>query len=109
MSFDELVNQMNEVLLGAFETGTYTLTRSQAGSQPEPITGILTEGVEPEGRTPGDGSTYAHFWTAGVSPSLAPGDEIATETTVYKIVGEPHAEGVGNGVEMLLRMDRAVT
>jgi hypothetical protein len=73
------------------------------------ITGILDSGVELEDVAPGDGSTYARLWIdpSALAPSPQQGDEIASATTVYKIV--KMQEDAGGGLWMLLRYDRAVS
>ena len=113
MSFDDLVAGVNAACLDSFGT-LYTFTRVASLKEgetavPQTITGILETGYEPEDKAPGDGSTYARFWlqTTDVSPAPAKGDEIASATTIYKIVRME--EDAGRGLWILLRQDRAVS
>jgi hypothetical protein len=82
----------------------FTFTPAATGA-PQPITGILDSGVEPESRAPGDGSVYARLWLeATVDPVPTEGDEIASDTTVYKIVRTE--QDTAAGLWLLLRKDR---
>lgn len=100
-----------EASLAAFGEAL-TLTRVESGTlgtETEPITGILDEGVEPEDRKPGDGSTYALLAVQAslLDPAPQKGDEISTDTAVYKIVDM--ASDAGDRLIMKLRYDRDVS
>ncbi len=73
---------------------------------PHDIAGILDQGVEPEGKPPGDGSIYAILFlqAAGLSPAPILGDEIKTAIAAYVVVRIQ--EDAGGGISILLRKDR---
>ena len=103
MSID--FGRINSACLGAFGD-PYTLRRFQTGES-EIITGILSGGSELEGVAPGDGSTIAKLWVSSANiVRPVKGDEISTESTVYKIVDTD--EDSANGLSLLLRKDRAI-
>lgn len=113
MSFDDLMASLNDACLATFG---HDLTFSRVASLPDneqsdetSVSGVLEPGADLEGLPPGDGSTYARFWieSSAISPAAQAGDEISTDSTVYKIV--QIQEDAGGGVLFLLRMDRAVT
>jgi hypothetical protein len=105
MSFDPGI--VNKACLDAFGQA-FTFTPAATGD-PQAITAILVDsGIEPEESPPADGSTYAQLWLESVSINPRPekGDEIASGTTVYKIVRIE--EDAGKGLRMLLRQDRTI-
>jgi hypothetical protein len=97
----------NQSCLAAFGQAL-TLTRTSTGLS-QSITGILESGIEPEGALPGDGSVYAGLWlrSSDVDPLPENGDEVASATTVYKVLRREL--DAGGGLRLLLRKDRDVT
>lgn len=97
-----------EASLAAFGEAL-TLTRIESGSGSLPITGILEEGVEIEDVKPGEGSMYAIVAAQAslIDPAPLRGDEVSTDTTVYKIV-DLMADS-GDELRMKLRKDRDVS
>lgn len=109
MGFGDLVGFVNGAALDTFgDDFAFTRVNSLPAGEELTVTGILDAGFEPEDRPPGDGSTYARLWlqTDDLSPVPERGDEIASATTVYKIVRLQ--EDAGNGLWLLLRQDRVV-
>jgi hypothetical protein len=104
MNFDPSIP--NKACLTQFGQA-FTFTRS-GGGDPQPIIGILQSGAEPEERPPGDGSTYATLWLeiTDIDPPPESGDEVASATTIYKVVRIE--EDAGKGLTMLLRQDRMI-
>ena len=108
MSFDEDLDGLNNACLDVFaEREPFLFTPADSG-EPQQIRGILDTGVEPEDAPPGDGSTYATLWfkNQGVAPAPVVGDEIASGTTVYKVVRL--RKDAGRGLGILLRQNRMV-
>ncbi len=83
-----------------------THTPASTPEAPQDIRGIIDQGVEPEGKPPGDGSTYAMLFlqAAGLDPQPVLGDEIATAKAAYLIVRIQ--EDAAGGISILLRKDR---
>ena len=86
---------------------SFTIT-PRAGGTPQQITGILDTGIEQEQLPPGDGSTYARLFVQASAFSIPPviGDEIASQTTKYRIVRLE--EDAGGGIHILLRQEMAI-
>jgi len=101
MTFSDLVGGMDEALLRALGTVTYT-TRLGVSST---IRGILETGIEAEEKAPG---VYAALFVRSASFVSPPqrGEEITIGTALYKIV-DINADGEG-GLRLLLRFDREV-
>jgi len=99
-------SRINRACLDSF--GQAFIFRPAATRVAQAITGILDSGVQPEEASPGDGSTYALLWlqATDIDPPPEKGDEIASDTTVYKVVRIE--EDAGNGLRMLLRQDRMI-
>ncbi len=83
-----------------------THTPAAAPGTPKAIRGIVDQGVEPEDKPPGDGSTYAMLFlkAAGLNPAPVLGDEIATKSAAYIVVRI--REDAAGGISILLRKDR---
>jgi hypothetical protein len=102
----------NPVFLGAFGE-SYTLTRSEdledTPPATEPIEAIPVELPEQESNAPGEGSNYLFLWINAADFTDLPDveDEVATATTVYKIVDRKSDEA--GGWYLKCRYDRAVT
>jgi hypothetical protein len=109
VAFDDLVSTVNAAIVSTFGK-EYAFTRVESEEEGEEltITGVLDTGYEPEDRPPGDGSIYARFWlqASDIDPAPENGDEIASATTVYKIVRSDN--DAGGGLWLLLRKDRSV-
>lgn len=106
MGFDDLSALVNSACLAAFGS-SFTYTRISTNVS-QSVMGILDAGVQLENVPPGDGSAYARLWFdhTTIDPVPDPGDEIASATTIYKIVRLE--EDAGGGLWMLLRQDREV-
>ncbi|MBN2118508.1 MAG: hypothetical protein JW730_18185 [Anaerolineales bacterium] len=98
--------RMNEACLKVF--GQALIFTRSATQEEISIEGILVSGAEPEEVAPGDGSIYARLWIldSEIDPAPGSGDEISTDTTIYKIV-RLEADA-GGGLVLLLRQDRLV-
>ncbi len=83
-----------------------THTPAATPESTQALTGIVDQGVEPEDKPPGDGSTYAKLFlqAAGLDPAPVLGDEIATSSAAYIVVRIQ--EDAGGGISILLRKDR---
>ncbi len=104
MPFD--CSHLNRACLNTFGQAL-SFTPAVTG-EPQTVTGILLSGVELEESFSGEGSINAGAFLAAadVSPVPEKGDEIATTTTVYKIVRiEQDAAG---GLRLGLRQDRMI-
>lgn len=103
MAFDDLMAELNRDCLDEFGR-PLTFTPAATGI-PQSITGILDEAAELEDEAPGQ-SVNALLWCAAadIDPVPAAGDEIATATTVYKIL-LPKRDAAG-GLMLHLRRDR---
>ncbi len=108
MTFDTALGNLNDSMLSAFGE-SFTFTPAAAPSTPVTITGIMLSGIELEEEAPGEGSVNAHLWVMASDFTTAPvaGDEIASASTVYKVL-TPTNDG-GGGLVLPLRKDRAVT
>lgn len=108
MSFDSLVSTAYRTCLNTLGQ-SYTYTAQAPGSTPITITGKLTAGAELEPDAPGSGSVNAILFVhaTDISPAPANGDEIASATTVYKIVQV--LRDSGDRIALHLRQDRMVS
>jgi len=108
VAFDEAAANLNASMLAAFGE-SFIFTPAAAPSTPVSITGIMESGSELEEDAPGDGSIYARLWVKSSDFSTAPvaGDEVASASTVYKVLRVQ--EDAGGGTWLLLRQDRAMT
>jgi hypothetical protein len=105
--FDALADSVNKACLGIFGQALKFI-RIQSGAETLSITGILESAAEFEESSPGDCSVYARLWirAADIDPPPERGDEIATESAVYKILDIE--QDAGGGLRMLLRQDRMI-
>jgi hypothetical protein len=101
MAFGDLVDGVNQACLQAFGQA-YTFTPAETGIA-QTITGILSEGAQLEESAPGDGSSSAVLFvkSGSITPEPAGGDEIASATTIYKVL-LPKRDS-GGGLILLLR------
>lgn len=110
MTFDLLVGSVNQACLNTFGRAfVFRRIESSPPAESFSISGILESGIETEDMPPAEGSTYARLWmqSGDIDPAPQKGDEIASGTTVYKIVRME--EDAGGGLWLLLRQDRGVT
>ncbi len=108
MSFDSLAGSINRICVRVFGQ-TVTFTPQTPGAAPITINGVMDPGAELEAEAPGDGSVNAVLFVHAedISPIPVNGDEIATATTIYKIVQV--LQDKGEGLALHLRQDRMVT
>ncbi len=109
MDSSEFARLINEPCMNEFGE-SYTLTRSEdlkdVSPATEAITAIPCNLPEQETNAPGDGSIYLFLWVnaAGFLDPPECGDEVTTDTTVYKIV-DKKSDGAG-GLYLKCRYDR---
>jgi hypothetical protein len=108
VSFADLVSTAYRVCLNTLGQ-SYNYTSQTPGATPITVTGKLTAGAELEPDAPGAGSVNAILFVhaTDISPAPANGDEIASATTVYKIVQV--LQDSGDRIALHLRQDRMVT